>query len=126
MASWWTELPKVWGFTTPFIYASAAYGFFHWLDKKASGPAKKAISSWLEPKEYDKAAVAAAIVELFDRVYTRPLLRWRALGRSASITLLLSGILIYEFYSYEKLLRIVWDSSSRPTSVGLLGITPRI
>jgi hypothetical protein len=81
------EILKALGFTTPFIYAAATYGFFHWLDKKASGPAKRAISGWLEPREYDRAAVAAAIVELFDRVYTRPLLRWFAFVRSALITI---------------------------------------
>jgi len=96
MPPWLTEALKLLGFTTPLIYAAATYGFFHWLDKKASGPAKRAISGWLEPKEYDKAAVAAAVVELFDRVYTTPLLAWRAFFRSASITVVVTIIVIHE------------------------------
>jgi hypothetical protein len=67
MPSWLSEVLKLMGFTTPFVYAAAVYGLFHYLDKKASGAAKKAISGWLQPKEYDKAAVAAAMVEIFDR-----------------------------------------------------------
>jgi hypothetical protein len=38
MPGWLTEMLKLLGFTTPFIYAVTTYGFFHWLDKKASGP----------------------------------------------------------------------------------------
>ena len=49
------------GLHKPLVYAAATCGFFLWLDKKASGPAKKAIS--LQPKEYDRAAIAAAILE---------------------------------------------------------------
>jgi hypothetical protein len=63
MPSWLSEILKLTGFTTPFVYAAAVYGFFHYVDKKASAQAKKAISAWLQPKEYDKTAVADAIVE---------------------------------------------------------------
>jgi hypothetical protein len=73
MPVWPTEVLKLLGFTTPFIYAAATYGFFRWLDKKASGPAKKAISGWLVPRQYDRTGIASAILELFDRVYTQPL-----------------------------------------------------
>lgn len=96
MPSWLTDVLKLLGFTTPFIYAAATYGFFHWLDKKASGPAKKAISGWLEPKDYDKLGVQAAILEMFDRVYTKPLLSWRAFIRSTLITLIVLFITLYE------------------------------
>lgn len=96
MPSWLTELLKLLGFTTPLIYAAATYGFFLWLDKKASGLAKRAISGWLEPTPYDKAAVAAAILELFDKVYTRPLLAWRAFRRSALITTTVIVVGVFE------------------------------
>jgi hypothetical protein len=96
MPNWLTEVLKLLGLTTPFIYAAASYRFFHWLDQKASGPAKEAFSSWLEPKDYDKAAVAAAIVEVFDHVYTHPLLTLRAFRRSATITLVIAAIVLYE------------------------------
>ncbi len=97
MPGWLAEVLKALGFTTPFIYAAATYGLFHLADKKASGQAKRAISGWLEPKEYDKAAVSAAIIEMFDRVYTRPLLSWRALFRSALITFAVTLIVLREF-----------------------------
>ena len=97
MPPWLTELVKVLGFTTPLIYAAATYGFFLWLDEKASGPAKKAISGWLVPKEYDRAAVQAAILELFDKVYTQPLLTWRAFRRSALITTSITLAIIFEY-----------------------------
>jgi hypothetical protein len=120
---WFTEVMQLLGFTKPFVYAAATYGFFHWLDKKASGPAKKAISGWLEPKEYDKTAVPAAIIELFDRVYTHPLWSWRAFVRSALITLLISGVIIFEFLSYEEIVSKVSHPISRPSAVGLIGFT---
>jgi hypothetical protein len=97
MPSWLTQVMKLVGFTTPLIYAAAAYWFFLWLDKKASGPAKKAISGWLVPKEYDRAAIAAAILELFDWVYTQPLFTWRAFRRSALITIFITLVVIFEY-----------------------------
>jgi hypothetical protein len=84
-------------FTTPFVYAAAVYGLFHYLDERASGPATKAISAWLQPREYDKTAVADAMVEIFDRLYTRPLLGWRAFMRSALFTICMTVVFVYEF-----------------------------
>jgi hypothetical protein len=80
------EVIKQLGIVTPFIYAAGTYGFFHYLDKQASAKAKKAISGSLKPLEYDRAAVAVALIEIFDRLYTRPLLGWRAALRSALFT----------------------------------------
>jgi hypothetical protein len=96
MPSWLSEVLKLIGFSTPFVYAAAVYGLFHYLDEKASGPAKKAISAWLQPKEYDKTEVADAVIEIFDRLYTRPLLGWRAFFRSALFTACVSAICLYE------------------------------
>jgi hypothetical protein len=93
---WLTDIVKLLGFTTPLLYAAATYGFFLWLDKKASGPAKKAISGWLVPKEYDQGAVQSAILEMFDRVYTYPLFARRAFRRSAVITIAVISIVAYE------------------------------
>jgi hypothetical protein len=93
----WAKVLELLGFATPLLYAGATYGFFHWLDKKASGPAKRAISEWLEPREYDRADVQAAVLEIFDRVYTKPLMAWRAFFRSAIITIGASPVLIYNF-----------------------------
>ncbi len=90
-----TEVLKLFGFATPFIYAAATYGFFRWLDKKASGPAKKALSGWLVPKQYDRAALRGAVLELFDRVYTQPLFDLRAFFRSALITISVTLVAIF-------------------------------
>jgi len=82
----------------PFLYAAAAYGLFHFLDKKASGQAKSAISSWLKSQTYSEDAVRSAVVEMFDRIYGRPLLRLQSFGRSATISLVLSVLYIGEFF----------------------------
>jgi hypothetical protein len=100
MPTWLTEALKALGLSTPFIYAVAAYGFFHYLDKRASRKATKAISEWIGSLQYDKAAVADALVELFDRLYTRPLFGWRAFVRSAVFTMIMTTIFVYEFFPY--------------------------
>jgi hypothetical protein len=92
-----SELLKLLPFATPLVYAAAAYSLFHYLDQNASGPAKKAISTWLQPREYDKTAVADAVIEIFDRLYTRPLLGWRAFMRSALFTICMTVVFVYEF-----------------------------
>lgn len=65
------------------------------MDKIASAPAKRALSKWLETRAYDKAAVADAILQLFDGVYTTPLLTLRAFFRSLLITVLFIIVMIY-------------------------------
>jgi hypothetical protein len=52
--------------------------------------------SLLALKKYDNAAVAAAVLEAFNRVYTPRLLSWRAFGRSALYTICLSTLFLYE------------------------------
>jgi hypothetical protein len=69
------ELLKLLGFTTPFMYAAAAYGFFHWLDENASDEAKAALARTMTFKDYKSEQVASALVEVFDRINTYPLLR---------------------------------------------------
>jgi hypothetical protein len=92
-----SDLLKVLGFTTPFIYAYAVYRIAMHFDKRGiSAKGKKAISSWLQSKEYDKGAVGDAILEIFDKVYSRPLFSWRAFGRSAIITIIVSIAFIIE------------------------------
>jgi hypothetical protein len=89
------------GLATPFVYAAGTYYFFHYLDTQASAQAKQAISGWFKPLEYDRAAVAAAVVEIFDRLYTRPLLGWRAALRSALFTIVITAIFAYEILSVQ-------------------------
>ena len=86
------ELFKLLGFSTPFIYAAATYALFHWLDANASDEGKAAISRLLDLKDYDSKQVSAAFVEVFDRLYSSPLLDTRAFLRSSVITLAMSGV----------------------------------
>jgi hypothetical protein len=90
------ELLKLLGFSTPLIYAGAAYGFFLWLDKEASDEAKAALARTMRLKDYKNEQVASALVEVFDRIYTHPLLHWRAFRRSAVFTFLLTLLWIIE------------------------------
>jgi hypothetical protein len=101
MPSWLIDAARtLFGFATPFGYAYAIYKICMHFDKRGiSQKAQAAISSWLQPKDYDKAAVSQAIIELFDRVYSRPLFSWRALGRSAAITTIITLLCLYETWT---------------------------
>jgi hypothetical protein len=100
------EVLKLFGLSAPLLYALATYGVFHYLDKRSSAQARKAIRLWLKPFEYDKTAVASAVVELFDRLYTCPLLHWRAAARSAVISLIIIAVFQYE----DPRARLVFDT----------------
>src|ERR1700739_861405 len=84
------------GFSKPFLYAVGVYGFFHWLDRRASVPANKAIVEWLRPQMPSNEALANALLEIFDRVYSRPLLHWHAFLRSAIISICVAAFVLYE------------------------------
>jgi hypothetical protein len=92
------ELSKHFGYVTPFMYAAAAYGFFHWLDENASDEAKAALARTMRLKDYKNEQVASALIEVFDRIYTYPLLRWRAFFRSLLFTTVVSAIYLFEYY----------------------------
>jgi hypothetical protein len=47
-------------------------------------------------KDYKNVQIASALVEIFDRIYTYPLLRWRAFGRSLLFTTVVSVIYVFE------------------------------
>jgi hypothetical protein len=91
------ELLKLLGFTTPFMYATAAYAFFHWLDENASDEAKAALARTMSFKNYKNEQIASALVEVFDRIYTYPLLRWRAFFRSLLFTAVVSVVFVLEW-----------------------------
>jgi hypothetical protein len=91
------KLFELLGIGTPFVYAGATYGFFHWLDANASDEGKKALARLISVKDYDPTNVSTSSIQIFDHIYTYPLFSWRAFLRSTSITLLLSVIYIYEF-----------------------------
>jgi len=85
------------GYGTPFIYAAAVYGLFYWLDENLSVAAKAALAGRMKFKDADNKQVAAAIVEVFDRIYTRTLLSWRAFLRSFLFTFLVTVAYVYEY-----------------------------
>jgi hypothetical protein len=74
------------GLGAPFYLAAATCGFFFWLDRNASAQATRAISEWLKGQPYGRIDVRLAITAAFDRLYTSPLLRLRALLRSAMLS----------------------------------------
>jgi hypothetical protein len=96
------ELLKHLGFATPLIYAAAAYGLFHWLDSNASEDAKKALAGVMKFSEYDRSRLSAALVEVFDLIYTKPLLHWRAFARSSIISILVAAIYCYELGLFQE------------------------
>jgi len=91
------KLAEHFGFVAPFGYAAAAYGLFHWLDENASDEAKAALARTMLFKDYKNEQVASALVEVFDRIYTYPLLRWRAFFRSLVFTTVVLAIYLFEF-----------------------------
>ena len=59
-------------------------------------------------RDYKSEQVASALVEVFDRIYTYPLLRWRAFLRLLLFTTVVSVIFVFEAYRYNL---IVWSPS---------------
>src|SRR5262245_37298151 len=95
---------KLLGLGTPFYYAAATYIFFHRLDKRASAAAKGAISKWAETWLYNREQIAAAIVEMFERLYGYPFLSWRTVLRVIVFSTVVHLLVWYEldaigFYS---------------------------
>ena len=84
------------GYATPFMYAAGAYGFFHWLDENASDEAKALLTRTMSFKDYKNERIASALVEVFDRIYTYPLLRWRAFFRSLLFSTIVLAIYLFE------------------------------
>jgi hypothetical protein len=73
-------------------------GYFWWLDRKAAAQAKRTITDWFAGASYKKADVSRVIVDVFDLLYTRPLWGWRAMLRSAFISLILTIVIAEQFY----------------------------
>lgn len=84
------------GYGTPFIYAAAAYWLFSWLDTNTSEEAKAALARTMKLKDMGPKEIASALAEVFDQIYTYPLLHWRALFRSLAFTTIVTMIWAYE------------------------------
>jgi hypothetical protein len=115
-----TKILESLGLGSPLLYAMATYGAFYWLDTQASAQAKAAIVGWLKPLDYDRAAVANAILEVFDRIYSRPLLSIRAFSRSALISMALTVLFILEQQSYLAWGRLFEDGRANVLYVGII------
>lgn len=90
------ELIKYFSLATPILYGGATYRFFRAIDAKASDAAGIAISNWMQALHYDREAIAAAIREVFDRVYGSQLFSWNSLGRVALLSVIVQVAFIYE------------------------------
>jgi hypothetical protein len=90
------KLLNYFGYVTPFIYGSAAKRLFFWLDANLTDEAKAALASTMSLKDIGSEQIALALVEVFDRIYTKPLLGWRAITRSILFTVLVSSAFIFE------------------------------
>jgi len=92
------EAFRLLGLGAPFIYAAATYGLFHHLDLQASPRAKAAVSHWVRSELYNKTDVAAVMLGVFDRIYTSPLFHIRAFIWSSIYSIVITIIIVYEFY----------------------------
>ena len=82
------------GLGVPFYLGAATYGAFSWLDSNASDEATQVVSSWLHGYSRGKLDLGNIILNTFDRIYTFPLLRFRAFRRSVAISSIL-WVLVY-------------------------------
>jgi hypothetical protein len=87
------------GLGVPFTLAAGTYAVFSWLDNNASDEPTKVISSWLRGHSHDKPHLGNLIINAFDRIYTSPLLSFRAFRRSATISAVIWAILIVAPFS---------------------------
>jgi hypothetical protein len=84
------------GLGVPFVLAMATYRVFSWADSNASDKVTQDISSWLRGRSQNKPDLGNLIINAFDRIYTSPLLSFRAFRRSAAISSII-WILVFLF-----------------------------
>ena len=85
------------GLLIPVSLALITSRFFVLLDRNLSAQATRAVSQWLKGETYRRMDVRLAIISAFDRLYTSPLLRPKALFRSA----LASCIAFIVYFAYK-------------------------
>jgi hypothetical protein len=91
------DLANYFGYGPPFMYAGAALVVFLWLDTDASEEAKATLANTMKLGVLEENKLAFVLVELFDRLYTYPLLSWRAFVRAMIFTLLITAMLFVDF-----------------------------
>lgn len=92
------QILKLLGFWPPFVYGFVVFSLFWLLDRNAAPRARKAISGWFSGSHYNRQDVAAAVLYVFDKFYTAPLLGWRAMIRSAVISTIVTVIVAYQVF----------------------------
>jgi hypothetical protein len=92
----WEAFFTQFGLGTPFGYASMAFSLFSLLDLGLSDRAKSALAKLASFGDYDGEEVSAALIEVFDRLYSAPLLSARAFVRSVIFTLMVTGLFVLE------------------------------
>lgn len=93
------KIAENFGYVTPFFYAAGTYKFFSWLDSEASDAVKTALATTMHLKTRSAKDVAFAVVEVFDWIYTHPLLSWRCLRRSILFSVVVTFVFAYEYLS---------------------------
>jgi hypothetical protein len=88
------------GLGVPFYLAAVTYAVFAWLDNNASDEATQVISSWLHGRFHNKPDLGNLIINAFDRIYTSPLLSFRAFRRSATVSTIIWLLMIILSFSY--------------------------
>jgi hypothetical protein len=76
------------GLGAPFTAAAGVYWLFHFLDKKAADAPRQAVASWIRGNSYKTIDLGDAFISSFDHLYSTPLFRFRAFGRSARLSLM--------------------------------------
>jgi hypothetical protein len=90
------QIAEHFGWISPFAYAAGTYKLFSWIDKDVSDAAKKGLAKTMGLTDIKTKGAAGAVVDVFDLIYSAPLLHWKAFGRSALFTLVLTAIFIFE------------------------------
>jgi hypothetical protein len=103
------SLFDLFGLKVPFVLAAATYGVFFWLDSNASDEATQVISLWLRGRSQHRPDLGNLIINAFDRIYTSPLLRFRAFRRSATISSIIWLIVVYFAPSFKRFITD-WNS----------------
>lgn len=86
------------GLSAPFVYAGGMYSLCLLLDRNASLAAKKALSQWLQAERYTGGHVSNLALQIFDRIFSAPLLSIHAFMRSAALSLAVMTIVIYSLF----------------------------
>ena len=75
---------RILGLSAPFAAAAAVYYLFRFLDRKASGAAKKTFAAWIKGERYAEIDLAAVVIRSFDTLYGAPPTRPCCIGAPAA------------------------------------------